>query len=215
MKRERAPIAVEGIPFVVIAGIITVLFYAAGLIIPAVLFTLVTLFVVWFFRNPERTVPPGDNNVISPADGKIIDIREVDEARILKKKMLKISIFMNLFNVHVNRSPCTGKVVDILYNPGKFVSANLDKASLENEQNAVVLETPAGEKIIFIQIAGLIARRIVCWLREGQYVKRGERFGLIRFGSRGDVYLPVGTDVRVSLGDKVKAGESILAVMKS
>ena len=214
MKRERAPIAVEGIPFVVIAGIITVLFYAAGLIIPAVLFTLVTLFVVWFFRNPERTVPPGDNNVISPADGKIIDIREVDEARILKKKMLKISIFMNLFNVHVNRSPCTGKVVDILYNPGKFVSANLDKASLENEQNGVVLETPAGEKIIFIQIAGLIARRIVCWLREGQYVKRGERFGLIRFGSRVDVYLPVGTDVSVSLGDKVKAGESILARMK-
>ena len=214
MKRERAPIAVEGIPFVVIAGIITVLFYAAGLIIPAVLFTLVTLFVVWFFRNPERTVPPGDNNVISPADGKIIDIREVDEARILKKKMLKISIFMNLFNVHVNRSPCTGKVVDIVYNPGKFVSANLDKASLENEQNAVVLETPAGEKIIFIQIAGLIARRIVCWLREGQYVKRGERFGLIRFGSRVDVYLPVGTDVSVSLGDKVKAGESILARMK-
>ncbi len=214
MKRERAPIAVEGIPFVVIAGIITVLFYAAGLIIPAVLFTLVTLFVVWFFRNPERSVPPGDNNVISPADGKIIDIREVDETRILKKKMLKISIFMNLFNVHVNRSPCTGKVVDILYNPGKFISANLDKASLENEQNAVVLETPAGEKIIFIQIAGLIARRIVCWLREGQYVKRGERFGLIRFGSRVDVYLPVGTDVRVSLGDKVKAGESILAVMK-
>ena len=214
MKRERAPIAVEGIPFVVIAGIISVLFYAAGLIIPAILFTLVTLFVVWFFRNPERTVPPGDNNVISPADGKIIDIREVDEARILKKKMLKISIFMNLFNVHVNRSPCTGKVVDILYNPGKFVSANLDKASLENEQNAVVLETPAGEKIIFIQIAGLIARRIVCWLREGQYVKRGERFGLIRFGSRVDVYLPVGTDVSVSLGDKVKAGESILARMK-
>ena len=214
MKRERAPISVEGIPFVVIAGIITVLFYAAGLIIPAVLFTLVTLFVVWFFRNPERTVPPGDNNVISPADGKIIDIREVDETRILKKKMLKISIFMNLFNVHVNRSPCTGKVVDILYNPGKFVSANLDKASLENEQNAVVLETPAGEKIIFIQIAGLIARRIVCWLREGQYVKIGERFGLIRFGSRVDVYLPVGTDVSVSLGDKVKAGESILARMK-
>ena len=214
MKRERAPIAVEGIPFVVIAGIISVLFFVADLIIPAVLFSLVTLFIVWFFRNPERSVPPGEKNVISPADGKIIDVREVQENRILNKRMLKISIFMNLFNVHVNRLPCTGKVVDIVYNPGKFVSANLDKASLENEQNAVVLETPAGEKIIFIQIAGLIARRIVCWLRNGQYVKRGERFGLIRFGSRVDVYLPVGTDVRVSLGDKVKAGESILAVMK-
>jgi len=214
MKRERAPVAVEGIPFVVIAGIISVLFFVADLIIPAVLFSLVTLFIVWFFRNPERSVPPGEKNVISPADGKIIDVREVQENRILNKRMLKISIFMNLFNVHVNRLPCTGKVVDIVYNPGKFVSANLDKASLENEQNAVVLETPAGEKIIFIQIAGLIARRIVCWLRNGQYVKRGERFGLIRFGSRVDVYLPVGTDVRVSLGDKVKAGESILAVMK-
>ena len=214
MKRERAPIAVEGIPFVVIAGIISVLFFVADLIIPAVFFSLVTLFIVWFFRNPERSVPPGEKNVISPADGKIIDVREMQENRILNKRMLKISIFMNLFNVHVNRLPCTGKVVDIVYNPGKFVSANLDKASLENEQNAVVLETPAGEKIIFIQIAGLIARRIVCWLRNGQYVKRGERFGLIRFGSRVDVYLPVGTDVRVSLGDKVKAGESILAVMK-
>ena len=150
MKRERAPIAIEGIPFVVIAAVISLIFYLAGLIIPAVLFSLVTLFIIWFFRNPERNVPTGDNIVISPADGKIIDIKEVDESRILKKRMIKISIFMNLFNVHVNRLPCTGKVVDILYNPGKFVSANLEKASLENEQNAVVLETTAGEKIIFI-----------------------------------------------------------------
>jgi phosphatidylserine decarboxylase len=159
-------------------------------------------------------VPTGDNIVISPADGKIIDIKEGDESRILKKRMIKISIFMNLFNVHVNRLPCTGKVVDILYNPGKFVSANLEKASLENEQNAVVLETTAGEKIIFIQIAGLIARRIVCWLKKGDYGVKGQRFGLIRFGSRVDVYLPVGADVKVSLGQKVKAGESVLAIMK-
>ncbi len=214
MKRERAPIAVEGIPFVIIAGIITLIFYVAGLIIPAIFFSLVTLFIIWFFRNPERNVPPGDNIIVSPADGKIIDIREGDENRILKKRMLKISIFMNLFNVHVNRLPCTGKVVDILYNPGKFVSANLEKASLENEQNAVVLETPAGEKIIFIQIAGLIARRIVCWIRQGEYVVKGQRFGLIRFGSRVDLYLPVGVDIKVSLGQKVKAGESVLAIMK-
>lgn len=214
MKRERAPIAIEGIPFVVIAGVISLIFYLAGLIIPAVLFSLVTLFIIWFFRNPERNVPIGDNIVISPADGKIIDIKEGDESRILKKRMIKISIFMNLFNVHVNRLPCTGKVVGILYNPGKFVSANLEKASLENEQNAVVLETTAGEKIIFIQIAGLIARRIVCWLKEGDYGVIGQRFGLIRFGSRVDVYLPVGTDVKVSLGQKVKAGESVLAIMK-
>ncbi|MCC6543567.1 MAG: phosphatidylserine decarboxylase family protein [Nitrospirae bacterium] len=214
MKRERAPIAVEGIPFVIIAGIITVVFYFTHLIIPAILFFIVTLFIVWFFRNPERIVPPGENNVISPADGKIIIISEVQENRILNKKMLKISIFMNVFNVHVNRLPFTGKVVDIVYNPGKFVSANLDKASLENEQNAVVLKTRTGDKIIFVQIAGLIARRIVCWLKKGQDVKKGERFGLIRFGSRVDVYLPVRADVKVSLGDRVKAGESILAVMK-
>src|SRR3972149_263803 len=213
MKRERAPIAIEGIPFVVIAGVISLIFYLTGLIIPALLFSLVTLFIIWFFRNPERNVPTGDNIVISPADGKIIDIKE-DESRILKKRMIKISIFMNLFNVHVNRLPCTGKVVDILYNPGKFVSANLEKASLENEQNAVVLETTSGEKIIFIQIAGLIARRIVCWLKEGDYGGKGQRVGLIRFGSRVVVYLPVGTDVKVSLGQKVKAGESVLAIMK-
>src|SRR4030066_2425620 len=137
MKRERAPIAVEGIPFVAIAGIITVLFYFTDLIIPAVLFFIVTLFIVWCFRNPERSVPPGENNVISPADGKIIHIGEVQENRILNKKTLKISIFMNVFNVHVNRLPYTGKVVDIVYNPGTFVSANLDKASLGSEQNAV------------------------------------------------------------------------------
>ncbi len=214
MKRERAPIAVEGIPFVIIAGIIALIFYFSGLIIPAGIFTLVTLFIIWFFRNPERTTPQGERNVISPADGKIIDIKEDAETRILKKRMLKISIFMNLFNVHVNRIPCNGRVIDILYNPGKFVSANLDKASLENEQNAVVLETPSGEKVIFIQIAGLIARRIVCWLKAGQFVRMGERFGLIRFGSRVDVYLPAGTEVMVSLGDKVKAGETILAVLK-
>ncbi|MCC7203183.1 MAG: phosphatidylserine decarboxylase family protein [Nitrospirae bacterium] len=214
MKRERSPIAVEGIPFVIIAGIISLIFCFAGLIIPAGIFSLVTLFIIWFFRNPERTTPQGERNVISPADGKIIEIKEDAETRILKKRMLKISIFMNLFNVHVNRIPCNGRVIDILYNPGKFVSANLDKASLENEQNAVVLETPSGEKVIFIQIAGLIARRIVCWLRAGQFVRRGERFGLIRFGSRVDVYLPAGTEVMVSLGDKVKAGETILAVLK-
>ena len=214
MNRERAHIAIEGIPFVIGAGILSFIFYAAGLNIPGIVFSLLTLFIIWFFRNPERDVPPGDNLIISPADGKIIDIREGSENRILKKSMVKISIFMNLFNVHVNRIPCSGKVVDILYNPGKFISANREKASLENEQNAVVLETPSGEKIIFIQIAGLIARRIVCRLREGEFVRRGQRFWLIRFGSRVDVYLPTGFEVKISIGQKVKGGESILAILK-
>lgn len=214
MDRNSAPIAAEGVPFVIISGVITILLFLPGWLIPGIFFSLLFLFIVWFFRNPERIIPTGKNLIISPADGKIIVINKGEVDRVLKKRMVKISIFMNVFNVHVNRIPCKGKIVDILYNPGKFVSANLDKASLENEQNAVVLETEKGEKILFIQIAGLIARRIVCRLKKGQVVERGERFGLIRFGSRVDVYLPETADIKVSIGQKVKGGESILAALK-
>lgn len=214
MDRNSAPIAVEGVPFVIISGVISILLFLPGWLIPGIVSSLLFLFIVWFFRNPERNIPTGKNLIISPADGKIIVINKGEADRVLKKRMVKISIFMNVFNVHVNRIPCKGKIVDILYNPGKFVSANLDKASLENEQNAVVLETEKGEKIIFIQIAGLIARRIVCRLKKGQVVERGERFGLIRFGSRVDVYLPETADIKVSIGQKVKGGESILAALK-
>ena len=172
------------------------------------------LFVIWFFRNPEREIPAGEGVVVAPADGRIIEIKEVAEERILKNQSLKISIFMNVFNVHVNRIPYSGKIVDILYNKGKFVSANKEKASLENEQNAVLLETPEGKKILFVQIAGLIARRIACWVEKGDLVERGQRFGLIRFGSRVDIYLPLGVKLHVSLGDKTKAGTTILGVLK-
>ncbi len=214
MDRNSAPIAAEGVPFVIISGVISILLFLPGWLIPGILSSLLFLFIVWFFRNPERNIPTGKNLIISPADGKIIVINKGETDRVLKKRMVKISIFMNVFNVHVNRIPCKGKIVDILYNPGKFVSANLDKASLENEQNAVVLETEKGEKVLFIQIAGLIARRIVCRLKKGQLVERGERFGLIRFGSRVDVYLPETADIKVSIGQKVKGGESILAALK-
>lgn len=214
MDRNSAPIAAEGVPFVIISGVITILLFLPGWLIPGILSSLLFIFIVWFFRNPERNIPTGKNLIISPADGKIIVINKGETDRVLKKRMVKISIFMNVFNVHVNRIPCKGKIVDILYNPGKFVSANLDKASLENEQNAVVLETEKGEKVLFIQIAGLIARRIVCRLKKGQVVERGERFGLIRFGSRVDVYLPETADIKVSIGQKVKGGESILAALK-
>lgn len=213
MDKNRVPVAVEGIPFVVVAGAVSILFYLIGRSIPAIFFSAFMLFIIWFFRNPERKIPSGKNIVVSPADGKIIDISEGPENRILKRRMKKISIFMNLFNVHINRIPCSGRITDILYNPGKFVSANLEKASLENEQNAVVLETSAGDKILFIQIAGLIARRIVCRLEKGEPVETGQRFGLIRFGSRVDVYLPRKSDIQVSLGQKVTGGESILALL--
>src|SRR4030067_1313391 len=142
-----------------------------------------TLFVVWFFRNPERNIPSGKDLIVSPADGRIIAVNNEMETRILRKRLIRISIFMNLFNVHVNRIPCSGRVSGIFYNPGSFLSANKDKASLENVQNAVVLETTGGDQILFVQIAGLIARRIVCRLQKVAQVERGERFGLIRFGS--------------------------------
>jgi len=214
MDRNRLPIAAEGIPFVAGAGAVFLLVYLAGWMMLALFFMALTLFIVWFFRNPERNIPPGKDLIVSPADGRIIAVNNEMETRILRKRLIRISIFMNLFNVHVNRIPCSGRVLDISYNPGRFLSANRDKASLENEQNAVVLETTGGDQILFVQIAGLIARRIVCRLQKGAQVERGERFGLIRFGSRVDVYLPMDAIVKVSVGQKVKGGESILASLE-
>ena len=215
MDRNRLPIAAEGVPFVAGLGAVFLLVYLAGWMIPALFFMALTLFVVWFFRNPERNIPSGKDLIVSPADGRIIGVSHETEARILRKRLIRISIFMNLFNVHVNRIPCSGRVLDISYNPGRFLSANRDKASLENEQNAVVLETTSGDQILFVQIAGLIARRIVCRLQKGERVETGQRFGLIRFGSRVDVYLPMDAAIEVSVGQKVKGGESILASIKN
>jgi phosphatidylserine decarboxylase len=143
----------------------------------------------------------------------VIYVGEVDEPRILKGRAMKVSIFMNVFNVHVNRMPESGRITEIHYNKGKFVSANKEKASLDNEQNALVMETGKGRKIMFVQIAGLVARRIVCWVKPGDHLRRGERFGLIMFGSRLDVYLPVGSEVKLKPGDKTKAGETIVGVL--
>lgn len=206
------PIAKEGWPFILIALSITaIVFYFNGNVAVRVVFVLLAVFVIAFFRDPERVVPSGNDTLVSPADGKIIKIENVFEERLLKSEAVKISIFMNVFNVHVNRAPASCKVLKILYNPGKFLSANLDKASLENEQNAVLAESLSGRKFVFNQIAGLIARRIVCRVSEGARLNKGERFGLIRFGSRVDVYLPKGTAVSVKLGDKVTAGVSVIA----
>ncbi|MEE9542171.1 MAG: phosphatidylserine decarboxylase family protein, partial [Thermodesulfobacteriota bacterium] len=169
------------------------------------------LFIIWFFRDPEREIPGGDAAIVSPADGKVIIVEEVDEERFLKCRALKISVFMNVFNVHVNRAPASGRVVDIFYNPGKFFNASFDKASLLNEQNALLIEADNGKRYVANQIAGLIARRIVCRVKPGDALTRGARFGLIRFGSRLDVFLPVDVKVKVKVGEKVSAGSSILA----
>jgi phosphatidylserine decarboxylase len=171
---------------------------------------LAAAFSAWFFRNPERAVPPGDDIYVSPADGTVLRVSEVDEARYLYRRMKKIEIFMSPFNVHVNRIPRTGTVVDAIYCPGKFFNASLDKASADNEQNAVIVRDRAGRDYMFVQIAGLIARRIVSYVRAGKEVELGQRMGLIKFGSRLDVYLPPEAEVLVAPRRKVRSGETIL-----
>jgi phosphatidylserine decarboxylase len=205
----RIPIAREGYPFILAALVCVVI---AGFLLPVleVFFVPAAVFVIAFFRDPERTIPGDRNSIVSPADGKIIKVERLGERKFRVDNPIKISIFMNVFNVHVNRAPSSGKVVDIVYNEGKFFSANLDKASLENEQNALILESPSGRVFAFNQIAGLIARRIVCHAKVGMNLAKGERFGMIRFGSRVDVFLPAGCRAAVSVGDKVRAGSSIL-----
>jgi phosphatidylserine decarboxylase len=171
---------------------------------------LVSLFILQFFRDPPRLAPEGANLVLAPADGKVIAVERVRDPY-LDREAHKVSIFMNVFNVHSNRSPVDGVVEEVWYQPGKFLNADLSKASLENERNALWLRTEGGWDVTCVQVAGLIARRILCYAREGDWLKRGQRYGFIRFGSRLDVYLPLVAHVRVSIGDRVRAGEAILA----
>jgi phosphatidylserine decarboxylase len=198
----------EGFPFIIPLGAVTLGAFFAGFTWLFALLLLLTLFVGWFFRNPERKTPEGQRLVISPADGKVIRIEKTTSDELPGFSFEKISVFMNVFNVHVNRNPCSGEVFSIRYRAGKFLSANLDKASELNERNTVLIRTADGREIIMVQIAGLIARRIVCWLKEGTQVQKGERFGLVRFGSRVEVFLPLGSTILVRVGDKVRAGET-------
>ncbi len=207
MKHDQF-IAVEGLPMILPLAGASLLALVAGYRGLGLVLLLLTLFVLWFFRNPQRKTPEKENLVISPADGKVIRIEETASEEQPGKTCLKISIFMNVFNVHVNRIPYSGRVRFIRYRPGKFLSANLDKASALNERNTVMVQTDDGKEIITVQIAGLIARRIVCWLREGMQVRKGDRFGLIRFGSRLEVFLPLGSAILVEVGDRVRAGET-------
>ena len=207
----RIPLAREGYPFILASIFVTIVTWLAGLCTVGYIFLGITVFIVSFFRDPERYIPSGEDSIVSPADGKVIVVKRVTEGRILKAEAIQISIFMNVFNVHVNRVPASGRVSGVFYNPGNFFSADKDKASLENEQNALLIEVKNGKKFVVNQIAGLIARRIVCYAKEGDAVEKGRRFGMIRFGSRLDVYLPVDCRANVKEGDKVKAGSTILA----
>jgi phosphatidylserine decarboxylase len=202
--------AKEGWLFIAISVFLALsVLFLAGLI-PALPFILVAAFVLQFFRDPARTIPQDENIILSPADGKVICIEKATDPY-QNVEALKISVFMNVFNVHSNRSPVDGEVVDVQYFKGKFVNADFDKASTENERNAVVVRLNNGVKITFVQVAGLIARRILCYTKVGSWLKRGERYGFIRFGSRVDLYLPLDVIPLVTIGQKVKATETILA----
>ncbi len=213
MQNRNQPIAKEGYPFIALFGFVTLVFALLGWPCLTLQLLALTLFSVYFFRNPERVVPEGDDLVVAPADGKVIFVGEVDEERYFNQRVTKVSIFMSVFNVHVNRVPCDGKVVDMYYNKGAFVNASYDKASTANEQAGILLETPGGAKILFVQIAGLIARRIVTYPIIGDVLQRGARFGLIRFGSRVDIYFPPAADVTITLGEKTVAGETVLGTL--
>ena len=208
-------IAPEGIPFLLgAAALAAVLSLLWPRTIPAALFgAMLTVFVGWFFRNPDRTPPSLPGAVISPADGKIVYAGDNPPGRYLDEPGKRVSVFMSLFDVHVNRAPVSGKVVSVRYHPGKFLVANVEKASLANEQNGVLLETPDGQRVAYVQIAGFIARRIVCDLVPGDVVRAGQRVGLIRFGSRVDILLPASASLSVRAGDRVRAGESVVGVL--
>ncbi len=214
MLTPQVPVAKEGYPFIGAFAFTTLVFAMLGYPVTSGIFLILTLFVLSFFRDPERFVPEQKDALVSPADGKIIVIDTVADERFTGGKAHKISIFMNVFNVHVNRVPFSGTVEKILYTQGKFYSADSERGALQNECCATVITTKKGKKLAFVQIAGLIARRIICWLETGDQVTKGRRFGLIRFGSRVDLYLPIETELSILLGQKVRAGETILGYLR-
>jgi phosphatidylserine decarboxylase len=207
----------EGYPFIGIATVLAVAAFALALArrswslwLHAVVITILALWVAYFFRDPERSGERGTSIVVAPADGKLIMITEVDEPSFIAGKATRLSIFMNVFNVHVNRYPVDGTVEYVQYNPGKFLNAAAEKSSIENEQSSVGIDTGA-HRVLVRQIAGLIARRIVTYSQKGQQVRQGDRMGLIRFGSRVDVFLPAEARLRVQLGTLTTAGTTVLA----
>ncbi len=207
----------EGGPFILIFGVITLVLFSVaqwlgwiGLIL--------TAWCVYFFRDPDRVIPTDPNLVISPADGVIQAVVEAPPPRELgmeERPLKRVSVFMNVFDCHVNRSPVDGTIVAFAYRAGRFFNASLDKASEENERRAMRIKTPDGQELAVVQIAGLVARRIVCWTFDGQKLAAGERYGMIRFGSRVDVYLPVDTRVLVIPGQRAVAGETVIAELQN
>ena len=214
IKPSKRPIIhPEGWKFAFIFFVISLLTYLVYAPISIIGF-LLTLFTLWFFRDPSRNTPVDSNLIISSADGKVCLIDEAyppKEVSMKQEKMKRVCVFMNVFNVHVNRSPVAGVIKDIVYKEGQFLNASLDKASEKNERSSLIINSEHGADIVVVQIAGLIARRILGFVSKHQNLNQGERFGLIRFGSRVDIYMPLDSTVKCSVGDKVVAGESVLA----
>ncbi len=207
----RVPLAREGYPLMGGATLVTVALFVLGWTISGGAALALTIFIVSFFRDPERTPPTEPGLIVSPADGRVIKVARMRDDRFLNGEATLVSIFMSPLNVHVNRAPATGRVLDIRYNPGKYFRAFADKASLDNEQNAVLMEDEQGRRLCVVQIAGFLARRIVCYLRAGMPIERGHRYGMIMFGSRADIYLPPAAHVRVNVGDRARGGLTVIA----
>ena len=209
MNYPHPLIAREGWPFlaIAVAAAALVSWYSLAWAIPL---WIIALFVLQFFRDPPREVPGDAKTVVSPADGRIVAVEKARDPY-LERDAIKVSVFMNVFNVHSNRAPVDGEVKQVWYNAGSFVNAALDKASTENERNALWIRADAGAEVVSVQVAGLIARRILCYVKAGDRLERGQRYGFIRFGSRVDLYLPPNTRIKAALGDKVYAASTILA----
>ncbi len=210
MHPHRIPVAKEGVPFIGTVALVALIFALLDWSIPALLILTIAIFILYFFRDPERVIPSGPGLVVSPADGWVIEVVEGSETSLQGKDVRRISIFMNIFNVHVNRAPIAGYVRKIVYQPGTFWPANRKRALFDNERNALLIQADDGMELTVVQVAGILARRIVCWAEVGDKLKRGERFGLIRFGSRLDVYVSRDVSILVKKGNRVWAGQTVL-----
>lgn len=214
MNYPHPIIAREGWPFLAIVALLALGLQSFGLTFLSVLAWIAFVFVLQFFRDPPRYIPAQKNAVVSPADGRIVAVERVEDPY-AQREALKISVFMNVFNVHSNRIPIGGQITSVAYFPGMFVNADLDKASTQNERNAIVIHTDTGAIVTAVQVAGLIARRILCYVKPSESVEKGQRYGFIRFGSRVDVYLPTDSVPKVAIGDKVSASSTVLAELVS
>lgn len=210
MNYPHPIIAREGWPFLAIVALLALGLQSFDLTFLSVLAWIAFVFVLQFFRDPPRYIPAQKNAVVSPADGRIVAVERVEDPY-AQREALKISVFMNVFNVHSNRIPIGGQITSVAYFPGMFVNADLDKASTQNERNAIVIHTESGATVTAVQVAGLIARRILCYVKPTEQVEKGQRYGFIRFGSRVDVYLPTDSVPKVAIGDKVSASSTVLA----